>query len=111
MQKNLKDIPTEKTHHDTVFRKRLITTAENKGKLATYNYAWIEKGKQLEIHSHPDGEEFYLFLEGKGEMLVGDQWVTVGKDDFITVPKGNNHSVKNNNDQNLVFLTIRTVEN
>jgi len=110
MKKNLKDIPTEMVH-DTASRKRLITIGENKGRLATCNYAWLEKGKQLEIHSHPDGEEFYLFLEGKGEMLVGNQWSAVEKDDFVTVPKGNNHSVRNNNDQNLVFITIRTVDN
>ncbi|HUD09535.1 MAG TPA: cupin domain-containing protein [Patescibacteria group bacterium] len=109
MQKNLKDIATETTHDNTTFVKRLITPTGNKGRLATCNYAWLEKGKQLEIHAHPDGEEFYLFLGGKGEMLVGDSWTTVEKDDFVTVPKGSNHSVRNNNDQNLIFITIRTV--
>ena len=97
--------------HDTAFRKRLIILTENKGRIATRNYAWLEKGNQLEIHSHHDGEEFYLFLDGKGEMLVGDNWITVEKDDFVTVPKNNNHSVRNNNNQNLVFITIRTVNN
>ncbi len=111
MKVNLKDIKTEKTHNATTFRKRLITTEENKGKLATCNYAWLEKGKQLEIHSHPDGKEFYLFLEGKGEMLVGDEWTPVKKDDFVTVPRRSKHSVKNNNNQNLVFITIRTIFN
>jgi mannose-6-phosphate isomerase-like protein (cupin superfamily) len=109
MKKKLKDIATEMTHGNTVFRKRLITMEENKGRLATCNYAWLEKGKQLETHSHPDGEEFYLFLEGNGEMLVSDQWTAVEKDDFVTVPKGSDHSVRNNNAQNLVFITIRTV--
>lgn len=111
MKVSLKDIKTEKTHNATTFRKRLITTEENKGKLATCNYAWLKKGKQLKIHSHPDGEEFYLFLEGKGEMLVGDEWVSVKKDDFVTVPKNSEHSLRNKNNQNLVFITIRTISN
>ncbi len=109
MKKNLKDIITEATHHNTILRKRLITVEENKGSLATCNYAWLEKGKQLEVHSHPDGEEFYLFLEGKGEILVGEKWIPVQKDDFVTIPKGNNHSLKNKNKQDLVFIAIRTV--
>jgi mannose-6-phosphate isomerase-like protein (cupin superfamily) len=109
VKKNLKNIATEMTHDNTVFRKRLITPEKNNGKLAACNYAWLEKGKQLEIHSHPDGEEYYLFLAGKGEMLIGDEWIPVEKDDFVTVPKGSNHSIKNNNDQNLAFMTIRTV--
>lgn len=109
MKKNLKDIATEMTHNKSVFRKRLIKTEENKGELQTFNYAWLKKGKRLEIHSHPDGEEFYLFLEGKGRMLVGDKWMNVKRGDFITVPKGSKHSAENNDSQNLVFITIRTV--
>ena len=111
MKVNLKDIKTEKTHNATTFRKRLITTEENKGKLATCNYAWLKTGKQLEQHSHPDGEEFYLILEGQGEMLVGEKWFSVKKDDFITVPHNKIHSLKNNQKKDLIFLTIRTISN
>ncbi len=109
MKQNLRDIKTEITHNNTIHRKSLITVEQDKGKLATCNYAWIEKGKQLETHVHSDGEEFYLFLEGEGEMLVGDKWFSVKKNDFVVVPQNQNHSLKNNNDQNLIFLAIRTV--
>lgn len=109
MKKNLKDIPTETAHKNSVLRKRLVKTDDHEGKLATYNYAWLKKGKQLEIHAHPDGNEFYLFLAGKGKMLVGDKWISVKKDDFVSVYQGQNHSLINNNNQNLVFITIRTV--
>lgn len=109
MKKNLKEIATEMVHNSSVFRKRLIKTEENKGELQTFNYAWLKKGKQLETHSHPDGEEFYLFLEGKGKMLVGDKWMNVKRGDFVTVPKGSKHSAENNDSPNLVFITIRTV--
>lgn len=109
MKKNLNDIKTEMTHSQTVFLKRLITVSENKGKVATFNYAWLEKGKQLETHVHPDGWEFYLFLEGKGEMLVGDNWFPVSKGDFVTIPPKNNHSLKNKHNQPLTFISLRTV--
>jgi len=109
MKINLKDIKTEKTHNGTTFRKRLITTEENKGKLATCNYSWLEKGEQLEEHLHNDGEEFYLILEGQGEMLIGEEWLFVKKDDFVTVPCNKMHSLKNNQKKDLTFLTIRTV--
>lgn len=110
MKKNLRDIKTDLIHNNTVFRKKLITAEEHKGKIATCNYAWLEKGKQIEIHSHPDSEELYLFLAGEGKMLVGDEWMAIEKDDFITVPKGKNHSVKNSSEQNLVFITLRMEE-
>ncbi|MBI5614258.1 cupin domain-containing protein [Candidatus Gottesmanbacteria bacterium] len=109
MKVNLQDIPTEMTHNNTTFRKRLITVEEKKGRIATSNYARLTKGSQLEPHAHTDGEEFYLFLEGSGEMLVGEEWMSVGKGDFVTVPKNAVHSIKNTLDENLVFLTIRTI--
>ncbi len=91
-------------------RKKLIVTNENKGKLATYNYAWLEHGKQLTPHTHVDGEEYYLFLKGKGEMLVGTQWFAVAAGDYVVIPHGAVHSLKNTHKTPLVFTAIRTVD-
>jgi mannose-6-phosphate isomerase-like protein (cupin superfamily) len=108
MKQSLNDIKTENAHNNTVWIKRLVTASQNKGKLETCNYAWLEKDKQVETHLHPDGEEFYLFLEGEGEILIGEQWFTVKKDDFVVILQNQSHSLKNNREQRLVFLTIRT---
>lgn len=108
-KQNIKDIATDLAHNNTTFRKRLITQDEHKGKLATYNYAWLESGKALTPHAHEDGEEFYFFLEGDGSMLVGDEWFTVSAGDFVTVPSEKTHSVKNDNKKNLIFMAIRTI--
>lgn len=110
IKQNIKDIATDLAHEKTTFRKRLITQDEHKGKLATYNYAWLEQGKALTPHLHADGEEFYYFLEGNGSMLVGDSWYSVSAGDFVTVPQNHLHSVKNDNKQNLVFMAIRTID-
>lgn len=110
IKNNIKHIATDLAHNDTTFRKRLITQDEHKGKLATYNYAWLESGKALTPHSHPDGEEFYYFLEGNGAMLVGEEWFDVSAGDFVTVPQKKMHSVKNDNEKNLVFMAIRTID-
>lgn len=109
-KQNIKDIATDFAHNNTTFRKRLITQDEHKGKLATYNYAWLEPGKTLTPHAHPDGEEFYYFLEGDGVMLIGDEWVSVSAGDFVTVPQQKTHSVKNDNKKNLIFMAIRTID-
>ncbi len=109
-KKNISDIPSELNHKDTTHRKRLIRVDEHhKGDIATMNYAWLEPGKQLDTHLHSDGEEFYYFLEGFGTILVGDAWIPVTPGDFVTIPVGAHHSIKNTAQKNLVFLTIRTV--
>lgn len=110
IKQNIKDIVTDLAHNDTTHRKRLITQDARKGKLATYNYAWLEPGKALTPHTHQDGEEFYFFLEGNGSMLVGEEWFPVTKGDFVTVPHNHMHSVKNDNEKNLVFMAIRTID-
>lgn len=108
--KNIADITTEITHGGTTHQKRLVTVNEHHtGDVATINYAWLEVGKQLSLHAHPDGEEFYFFLEGTGEILVGNSWFAVSKGSFVIVPQANNHSVKNTGSATLTFLTVRTV--
>ncbi len=108
--KHLAAIRTEITHQGTTHQKRLITTEEkHKGTIATMNYAWLEPDKQLTIHTHTDGEEFYLFLEGTGQILVGDTWMPVDTGSFVTIPAGQAHSVKNSGMTTLSFVTVRTV--
>ncbi len=108
--KNITELPTGITHHGTIHQKRLITTQEkHRGDIATMNYAWLEPGKQLTAHQHPDGEEFYLFLDGTGEILIGDTWFPVSKGSFATIPAGSTHSIKNSGTIHLSFVTIRTM--
>ncbi len=108
--KHITDILTEITHGGTTHQKRLVTVDEHHtGDVATINYAWLEVGKQLTIHAHPDGEEFYFFLEGNGKILAGNSWFTVSKGSFVIIPQAKNHSVKNTGNIILAFLTVRTV--
>lgn len=109
MKTSLQDLPTEAIHDNTVYRKPLIRAGDLAGNLATYNYAWLEQGKAVTPHRHPDGQEWYLFLEGRGEMQVGDSTFPVAAGDFVHVPPSTVHSVRNGNPHTLVFLTLRTV--
>lgn len=106
---NIADIVTEKTHDGTTHRKRLISASEtHTGTIATMNYAWLEPDKQLTLHAHSDGEEFYFFFEGSGKMRVGNDWFKVNKGDFVTVFPSQPHSLKNSGTTRLLFITIRT---
>ena len=109
--KHIHDINDELIHNNTTHRKRLIRVDEHhKGDIATMNYAWLDPGKQLDIHQHVDGEEFYFFLEGTGKILIANEWIPVSPHDFVTIPINARHSVVNTSKINLVFLTIRTVQ-
>lgn len=109
--KHITNIPDETIHKNSTLRKRLVWVDEHhKGDIATINYARLKPKSQLDIHRHKDGEEFYYFLNGSGHILVDDVWLTVTPGDFVTIPMDTNHSVKNDSDSFLIFLTIRTVQ-
>jgi mannose-6-phosphate isomerase-like protein (cupin superfamily) len=109
MKKNITSIETEIIHDATTHRKRLLTVGDAKpGNVATMNYAWLAPGKQLTPHAHTDGEEFYYFLDGNGQMLQENEWLPVTQGDFVTVPVESVHSVKNTGTTNLIFITVRT---
>lgn len=109
MKTNLAQLPTQSIHHGTVFKKALISNDRHNGQVATFNYAWLEKGMQLETHAHADCEEYYLFLSGRGRMFVGSEWYDVGTDDYVVVPVNQLHTVENTGDDRLVFITLRAI--
>ena len=49
--------------------------------------------KEVKAHKHATHSEHIYFLEGEGEMMVGDKKISVKKGDMIFVPKGTVHSL------------------
>lgn len=56
-------------------------------------------------HKHK-AEEFYIFLKGSGQILIGKKKFKIKKDDLVTVPFNSWHRVINRGRNDLVFLTI-----
>ena len=55
--------------------------------------AYFRKGQFIPVHS-PAVELVLCVLEGKAEIVAGDQRVQAGKDDIFIVPKGANRGIK-----------------
>lgn len=106
---SLAELPVEKIHNGSVFRHALFPSQQEKMQIGSYNYAWLDPGSMIDPHIHPDGEERYLFLEGKGDMFINSEWIQVQIHDFVIVSPRDLHSVKNSGTVPLVFLTLRTV--
>ena len=49
--------------------------------------------KEVNAHKHATHSEHIYFLDGEGEMMVGEKKISVKKGDMIFVPKGTVHSL------------------
>jgi quercetin dioxygenase-like cupin family protein len=64
----------------------------------------LEPGQFMEKHAHREQDRFYLVLEGKGFVQVGDEKQEAGQGMVIWVPSGNPHRLENNSADRMVFL-------
>ena len=103
--RNIFDEPPVTTHDGTVNLVRLIKNLEESGQVATFNYVWLNQGQEVDHHQHDDGSEYYLFLEGKGEVLIDKDWLSVEPGSFVKLASGQQHSVRNQDEEKLVFIS------
>lgn len=66
----------------------------------------LHPGKETGGHSHKDEEEVYIFLEGWGEMQLGDERLGVGEGDVVLIPKRHFHKVFNTGKGDLKFICV-----
>jgi oxalate decarboxylase/phosphoglucose isomerase-like protein (cupin superfamily) len=69
----------------------------------------LYKGQQTRGHRHAGQEEVYIFVQGYGKMVVGDEDTepfNVGPGDIVLIPDGAFHRVINNGEMHMVFNCV-----
>lgn len=66
--------------------------------------ARLAVGCSTMAHFHPQCEEIYYLLSGKGRMQIEDEVCDVDVGDAIAIPPGARHQITNTGDQELRFL-------
>ena len=51
----------------------------------------MEDKWSMQLHSHPDFEEYWFVLEGKGQIVCGDETYDVEVGDLVITPRGVPH--------------------
>jgi hypothetical protein len=62
------ELKLEPSHNASAWKKVLLRKGDCASGIVFMNEAFVEPGKRVESHSHPDLEEFDYFFEGKGKM-------------------------------------------
>jgi mannose-6-phosphate isomerase-like protein (cupin superfamily) len=66
--------------------------------------ARLAPGGSTTPHYHPETEEIYYILSGRGLMTIASETVEVGPGDAIAIPPGARHTIANPGHETLVFL-------
>lgn len=68
---------------------------------------WVDcaPGSMQAVHGHPDNEQVYVIVRGRGVMQVGDEMEEVGEGTLVFIPPGSAHAIKNTSDESLVFVS------
>lgn len=68
---------------------------------------WVEgePGSMQAVHGHPDNEQIYVIVRGRGVMQVGDEMEEVGEGTLVFIPPGSGHAIKNTGSEPLVFVS------
>jgi mannose-6-phosphate isomerase-like protein (cupin superfamily) len=56
------------------------------------------------VHLHESAEETFAVLEGRLDVLIGDNWASLAAGESVTVPVGTPHTVDNRSGEALVFV-------
>jgi len=88
---------------DTYF---LVDPEDSPSKNLKMGYTVIYPTGKTTGHTHPDMEEVYYILTGKGTMVVGDDEFPVQAGDAFYVPFGEFHVTYNTGNQPLAFVWV-----
>jgi len=79
------------------------------GQFGSRNLAitWVEgaPGSRQDVHAHPDNEQVYVIVRGRGVMTVGEEEREVSAGTLVFVPPRTGHAILNAGDEPLVFIS------
>jgi mannose-6-phosphate isomerase-like protein (cupin superfamily) len=68
---------------------------------------WVEgePGSEQPLHAHPENEQVYVIIRGRGTMKVGGEEREVAAGTLVFIPPGTAHAIRNTGDDPLVFVS------
>jgi quercetin dioxygenase-like cupin family protein len=70
----------------------------------------VEPDSSYPLHNHPDKTEYIYVLEGKPEIIIGEDHFTGKTGEFFILNESVKHSIKNNDSKDCILL-IGAIQN
>jgi mannose-6-phosphate isomerase-like protein (cupin superfamily) len=101
--RNLNDVPAFVTKDGSEIRE-LLAHRNSCIRRQSLAEARLPEGGATTPHLHPETEEIYYVLEGRGVMRIEQETREVGPGDAIAIPPGLVHTIRNSGSETLRFL-------
>jgi quercetin dioxygenase-like cupin family protein len=79
-------------------RLKWIVNEEVGATLGTFGYVEFLSGSSHELHRHPNADEVFYVLSGRGIVRSGDEVFEIAEGDTVFVPRGDPHSFQNSDE-------------
>ena len=89
---------------DTSIIREIMAPANSNVVRQSLAEATVMPQKSTVAHSHPNTEEIYYILSGRGIMAIEDEQFRVVPGDAVGICAGRRHQIYNHGEQPLVFL-------
>jgi mannose-6-phosphate isomerase-like protein (cupin superfamily) len=68
---------------------------------------WVQgaQGSRQSLHSHPDSEQVYVIVAGRGRMIVDGEEQDIGVGTMVLIPPGAQHAIHNPGPGQLIYVT------
>ena len=70
----------------------------------TVTWVDVPPGGEQRAHSHPDSEQVYVIVRGRGRMSVAGDVEEVGEGDLVFIPPATQHGIVNDGTETLVYI-------
>lgn len=91
----LKKFDDSKRHQETIW-------SDNHSKISLFG---LKPGQEIVTHTH-HGSHIWFVVEGVGEFTTGGKTVSVNTGQIVVVPAHEDHGIRNDGPENLVFTSI-----
>jgi len=71
----------------------------------TVTWVDVPPGAEQRAHSHPDAEQVYVIVRGRGRMSVAGDVEAVGEGDLVFIPPATAHGIVNDGSEDLVYVS------
>jgi mannose-6-phosphate isomerase-like protein (cupin superfamily) len=71
----------------------------------TVTWVDVPPGGEQRAHSHPDSEQVYVIVRGRGRMSVAGDAEEVAEGDLVFIPPATSHGIVNDGTETLVYIS------